>query len=65
MKVRIKAKDGHKAITFQKGGLHATTHTAPGDKIPASKVAAAAAGKYGPKGVKQALFMRNVLTGGK
>jgi len=54
---------GQKKITFQKGGLHQTTSTPPGDKIPASKIAAALAGKYGPKGRQQALFMKNVLKG--
>ncbi len=54
---------GQKPITFQKGGLHATTGTPPGEKIPAAKIAAALAGKYGPRGKQQGLFMKNVLKG--
>lgn len=54
---------GQKPITFQKGGLHQTTGTPRGEKIPASKIAAALAGQYGPKGKQQALFMKNVLKG--
>lgn len=56
---------GKKPITFQKGGLHRTTGTPMGQKIPASKIKAAAAGKYGPKGKKEVSFMRNVLKRGK
>ena len=60
----IQAKDpGQKPIEFKKGGLHETTSTAPGDKIPKEKIAAALAGKYGPKGKAQALFMKNILKG--
>lgn len=61
MQETIKGKDGEKPITFTKGGLHATTDTPAKDKIPASKIAAALAGKYGAKGKAQALFMKNVL----
>ena len=42
--------------TFQKGGLHKSTNTPQGQKIPASKMAAAKAGRYGPKAKKQANF---------
>jgi hypothetical protein len=56
---------GKAPISFQPGGLHKSTGTSAGQKIPAAKVAAAAAGKLGPKAQKQALFMKNVLTGGK
>jgi len=54
-------QEGQKPITFSKGGLHRTTNTPEDEKIPASKIAAALAGKYGPKGRQQALFMKNVL----
>lgn len=64
-KVTIKAKKGQKPITFEKGGLHETTNTPADEKVPASKVAAAAAGKYGKKGMMQANLMKNVLTGPK
>lgn len=56
---------GQKKITFKQGGLHVTTGTPLGQKIPDSKIAAALAGHYGPKGKQQAMFMHNVLTGKK
>jgi len=40
--------------TMQKGGLHKSVGVPAGQKIPASKLAAAKAGKYGPKAKKQA-----------
>lgn len=56
-------KPGQKPIKFKEGGLHESTGTPKGQKIPASKHAAAAAGKLGPKAKKQEQFMRNVLHG--
>ena len=56
------SKPGQKAISFHPGGLHTSTHTPQGQKIPAAKKAAALAGKYGPKAEKQANFAKNVLT---
>jgi hypothetical protein len=50
-----------KPIVFHKGGLHASTHTPMGQKIPESKRAAALAGKFGSKAKAQALFAKNVL----
>lgn len=65
-KVTLKAKKpGQKKITFTKGGLHSSTGTPQGKKIPASKKVAALAGKYGPKAKKQAVFAKNVLVGRK
>jgi len=61
----VKGKGGKKAIKFQTGGLHRSTHTPAGQKIPASKKAAALRGDYGPKAAKQARFAKNVLTGGR
>lgn len=58
-------KAGQKAISFTKGGLHASTGTPQGKKIPASKKAAALAGKYGQKAKRQAEFAKNVLVGRK
>ena len=52
--VRIDTGSGKKDITFSKGGLHRTVGVPEGQKIPASKVAAAARGDYGEKGKKQA-----------
>lgn len=57
------SEPGQKKISFTHGGLHTTTNTRAGEKIPASKIAAALAGQYGPKGRQQALFMKNVLKG--
>lgn len=60
-----KTRPGQKTITFRKGGLHASTGTPQGKKIPASKLRAAKSGKYGKKAQKQELFRENVLTGRK
>jgi hypothetical protein len=62
-KIRVIHKEGKKPIKFHVGGLHETTHTPAGQKIPKSKIHAAMAGRYGSKGVKQANFMKNVLVG--
>ena len=43
-----------------KGGLHRSTNTPQGQKIPASKMAAALRGDYGPKAQKQARFARTL-----
>lgn len=65
MKETIKPKVAdQKPITFNKGGMHASTHTPAGEKIPAKKKAEALAGKFGKKAEKQANFAKNVLTGG-
>jgi hypothetical protein len=65
-RVTIKPKKaGQKKITYTKGGLHASTGTPQGQKIPASKMAAARAGKYGPKAKKQAALATNVFHVGK
>ncbi len=61
----LKAKPGQKKITMKVGGLHASTGTPQGQKIPASKLKKAMAGGYGPLAKKQAMFMMNVLTGKK
>ena len=65
VKVLKKTEPGQKTIKFHPGGLHETTNTPQGEKIEPSKVKAALAGKYGSKGKNQAMFMKNVLTGGK
>lgn len=65
MKIKTIKKEGQKPIKFHEGGLHQTTHTPSGHPIPKSKIAAAMKGDYGTKGKKQAMFMKNVLTGGK
>ena len=58
-------KKGQKPITFQEGGLHRSTGTPAGEKIPTKKMAAAESGALGPKAEKQALFKKNVLVGRK
>jgi hypothetical protein len=57
-------RKGQKKITFKQGGLHRSTKTPKGKKIPASKHRAAASGRLGPKAKKQELFYRNVLSKG-
>ena len=54
-----------KPVTFQKGGLHKSVGVPQGQKIPAAKVAAAAAGKFGPKAQKQANFAQGMLRAGR
>jgi hypothetical protein len=61
----VKGKSGQKPIKFKTGGLHQSTGTPQGKPIPASKKAAALAGKLGPKAKAQANFAKNVLTGKK
>lgn len=61
----IKGSGNQKPITFHKGGLHESTHTPMGEKIPAAKRMAALHGKYGQKAAAQARFAQNVLTGRK
>lgn len=61
MKIRTIHKAGKKPISFHVGGLHQSTHTPAGQKIPESKRKAALAGNYGPKAKSQALFAKNVL----
>lgn len=58
--IEPKKKDQH-ALHFVAGGLHASTHTPIGEKIPHSKRMAALAGHYGDKAKKQAEFAKNVL----
>ena len=60
-KKTVVIKRGNKRpIKFSKGGLHRTTGTPMGQKIPASKMAAASRGAYGPKGKKQAALAKGL-----
>lgn len=63
-RITIKEK-GKKPMSFTKGNLHKAVHVPQGTKIPASKMRAAAAGKYGAKAKKEALFAENVLKKGR
>lgn len=62
--VTIKKK-GKKPIKFAEGGLHRTTNTPAGEKIPPSKMSAAKAGRYGTKGKKQANMATGLLAKGR
>ena len=63
-KQTIKAP-GKKPITFQKGGLHQSLGVPAGQNIPAAKMAAAAAGKFGPKAKAQANLAQGMLAKGR
>jgi len=54
--VTIKGKAGQKPLKFKKGALHAQLGVPDGEPIPASKKAAALAGKYGALAKKRAVF---------
>lgn len=60
--IEPKEKGQHK-IEFREGGLHSSTGTASGKKIPAKKHEEARSGKLGKKAQKQELFYENVLKG--
>jgi hypothetical protein len=56
---------GKKPVSFNPGGLHVSTGTPPGQKIPAAKMAAAASGKLGPLAKKQAVMAQGMLAAGR
>lgn len=58
-------KKGQKPIKFKSGGLHKSTGTPQGEKIPRSKIRAAKAGRYGPKAKKQANLAEGALKKGR
>jgi hypothetical protein len=58
-------KKGKPTISFHPGGLHDSLGVPMGEKIPASKMAAAMSGSKGPMAKKQAMFKKNILTGPK
>ena len=60
-KIRVMKKAGKPTIKFHEGGLHESTNTPAGEKIPESKIEAAESGAYGDKAKKQVQFMHNVL----
>lgn len=47
-------------ISFQKGGLHRSLGVPEGEPIPADKMNAALAGRYGPKAKRQANLARTL-----
>ena len=52
-------------VSFKKGGLHQSLGVPQGQKIPASKMSAAKAGRYGPLAKKQANFASGFLAAGR
>jgi len=58
-------KKGKKPIKFKEGGLHRTTNTPAGQKIPLSKMRAAKAGRYGKLGKMQANMATGLLAAGR
>lgn len=64
-KTKTISKSGKKPIKFKEGTLHSQLGVAQGQKIPASKMAKARAGGYGPLAKKRAEFAKNILTGKK
>jgi len=65
-KVVIKPKKkGQKKVTFNKGGLHRSTNTPEGQKIPRWKIEKALAGGFGPKAKKQANMAEGMLKKGR
>jgi len=63
-KTTIKAP-GKKPVQFQEGGLHQSLGVPEGQAIPAAKMAAAKAGKFGPKAAKQAALATGLLAAGR
>jgi hypothetical protein len=56
---------GKKPISFTKGGLHRSVGVPQGQPIPAAKMAAAKAGKFGPLAQKQANMAAGLLAAGR
>jgi hypothetical protein len=52
-------------VKFKAGGLHQSTSTPAGQKIPVAKMAAAASGKLGPLAKKQANMAVGMLAAGR
>jgi hypothetical protein len=63
-KTTIKSK-GKAPVSFQPGGLHKSLGVPQGQTIPAAKMAAAKAGKFGPKAQAQANLATGLLAKGR
>ena len=61
----ISGGSGQKPVRFKKGALHSQLGVPEGEKIPASKMAAAKAGRYGPLAAKRASFATGMLAAGR
>ena len=64
-KVTISGGKGQKPVSFKKGALHSQLGVPQGEKIPAAKMAAAKAGRYGPLAQKRANFATGMLAAGR
>ena len=64
-KTVIKGKSGAKPVSFKPGGLHQSLDVPAGQTIPPAKMAAAKAGKMGPKAQAQANFATGMLATGR
>lgn len=56
---------GQSPVKFKKDALHRQLGVPSGQKIPPSKMAAAAAGEYGPLAKKRAKFAQGFLAAGR
>lgn len=56
---------GKPPVKFKAGGLHESLGVPQGQNIPAGKMAAAKAGKYGPTAAKQANLATGMLAAGR
>jgi hypothetical protein len=61
----ISGGKGQSPVKFKKGALHAQLGVPQGEKIPASKMAAAKAGRYGPMAQRRANFATGMLAAGR
>jgi len=61
----ISGGGGQSPVKFKKGALHTQLGVPQGEKIPASKMAAAKAGRYGPLAAKRASFATGMLAAGR
>jgi hypothetical protein len=56
---------GQSPVHFKKGALHSQLGVPQGEKIPAEKMAAAKAGRYGPLAQRRANFATGMLAAGR
>lgn len=64
-KTTMKGASGKPGVTFKKGALHQQLGVPQGQKIPAAKMAAAKAGKFGPLAKKRAVMATGMLAAGR
>jgi hypothetical protein len=64
-KVTISGGKGKPPVSFEPGGLHQSLGVPEGENIPAAKMAAAKAGKFGPAAQKQANLATGLLAAGR